>query len=177
MKFVIGSSSKRKITIAQKVIRQFFAGDIEIVDYAATSAVPDTPYDKQTFDGSKNRALDAKAHVESADYYLGLETGLVERYGHIYEEAWSTVIAFNGKEFYGYSSGLKVPDYILRQMDELKIEHSDIMTVIEEEHGKLPNDSWSTYSGGMLVREISMEEAIRNTLVQIVAPENGFYKK
>lgn len=62
-------------------------------------------------------------------------------------------------------------------MDELKMEHCDMMTIIEKEFGKLPNDTWGTYSGGAILREISLEEALRNALIQIAAPDNSFYKK
>lgn len=177
IKFIIGSISKRKINAAEKIIRQLFNNNISIIGYNAESQMPDTPYDKQTFDGAKNRALDSKTHITDKDFYIGLESGLLERYGHIYEEAWAAVITSDGKEYFGYSSGLKVPDYILKRMDELKMEHCDVMTVIEEEFGKLPNDTWGTYSGGALLREISLEEALRNTLIQITAPDNSFYKK
>jgi len=177
MKFIIGSASQRKIDVAKSVIAEFFkSADVAIEGYASVSGVPETPWDKETFDGAKNRATDAGLHVPGADYYIGLESGLIERYGSIYEEAWAVVV--NGdKEFYGYSSGLRVPDYVLKRMDELKVAHSDIMTILEKEHGKLPNDTWGSYSGGMIAREVSLKEAIRNALIQAVAPEESFYKK
>jgi len=180
MKFILGSASKRKIDVAEKVIRELFGEttkDISVEGYAAVSGVPETPYDKQTFDGARNRAMNSMVCAPDGDCYVALESGLIERYGHIYEEAWCAVILKDGREFFGYSSGLKVPDYILRKMEELKMEHCDAMTVIEKEHGNLPNDTWGTYSGGMLLREISLEEAARNALVQIVAPEKSFYGK
>lgn len=178
MKFVIGSASRRKIEVAEKVIRQLFDKEEVVVEgYASASQVSDTPYDKQAYDGARNRATDAKVHITDGQFFIGLESGLIERYGHIFEEAWAVVITQDGKEFYGYSSGLKVPDYILKKMGELKMEHSDVMTIVEEEFGKLPNDTWGTYSGGMIIREVSLEEAIRNALIQVVAPEGSFYKK
>ena len=178
MKFIIGSASKRKIDVAEKVIRQLFTrNDVVVEGYDAASKMPDTPWDKQTFDGSRNRALDARSHHQDGDFCIGLESGLIERYGHIYEEAWATVIDAKNKEYYGYSSGLKVPDFILKRMDELNMEHCDVMTIIEKEFGKLPNDTCGTYSGGMLIRAISLEEALRNALIQIVASDQSFYKK
>lgn len=178
-RFVIGSMSKRKIEVAAKVIGQLFSdgADISIEGYAAASGVPETPYDIQTFRGAQHRAHDANVHMPGADYYIGLESGLTERYGHIYEEAWSVVLTTEGKEYVGYSSGLKVPDYVLQKMDELNMQHNEVMTILEQEHGKLANDTWGNYSGGMLIREISLEEAIRNALVQIVAPRGSFFKK
>jgi len=171
--------SKRKIEVAEKIFRQLFPNeiDISIEGYAAASGVPETPYDKETFDGSCNRAYDSLVHAPGADCYIGMESGLVERYGHIYEEAWCAVIVAAGEKYYGYSSGLKVPDYVLQRMDALGISHSDVMTILEEEHGKLPNDTWGSYSGGMLVREVSFGEAIRNALIQVVAPQQSFFKQ
>lgn len=178
MKFIIGSKNKRKIEVTKRVIRELFPDSESTTEgYAAISGVPDTPYDKQTFDGAKNRALDAKNHIPKADYWIGMESGLIERYGHIYEEVWCAVITADGKDFFGYSSGLKVPDYVLKRMDELKKEHSDVMMILEEEHGKLPDDTWSSYSGGLIAREISLEEATRNAFIQIIAPEGSFYRK
>ena len=178
MKFVIGSASERKIIVVERIVHQLWPNEeIEVRGYAAISGVPETPYDKQIFDGARNRALDARAHVTNADYYIGTESGGVERYGHLYEEAWSAVFTKEGDEYFGYSSGLKVPDYVLQRMSELNMEHCDVMTVLEKEHGKLPNDTWGSYTGGMLIREISLKESLRNALIQIVAPDNSFYKQ
>lgn len=44
-----------------------------------------------------------------------LESGLVERFGQIYEEAWACVISSEMNEYFGYSSGLKVPDSIIKK--------------------------------------------------------------
>ncbi len=177
MRIILGSTSDRKILITQKVVSQLFTGPVSVEGCPSDSKVPDTPYDKQTYDGSRNRALGAKNTEPGADFFIGLESGLIERYGHIYEEAWTAIIDKNGKEFYGYSSGLKVPDYILQKMNELKMEHCDVMHLIEEEFGKLPNDTWGTYSGGAILREVSLEESLRNALIQITASDNSFYKK
>ncbi|MDO8515897.1 MAG: inosine/xanthosine triphosphatase [bacterium] len=177
MNFVIGSTSQRKIDVAKKIISEYFKNQFLVEGYAANSQVPETPWDKQTFDGARNRALDAKSHASNAEHYIGLESGLLERYGHIYEEAWCVIISQNGEEYFGYSSGLKVPDYILKRMDELKVDHSGVMTILEKESGNLPNDTWGSYSGGTLLREVSLEEAIRNALIQITAPKESFYRK
>lgn len=179
MKFIVGSASERKIKVAEKIICQMLPDErtIDVEGYAAKSGVPETPYDKQTFDGARNRALDAKTHIAGADYYIGMESGGIERYGHLYEEAWSVVITKVGEEYFGYSSGLKIPDYVLHKMDELGMEHCDVMTILEEKHGKLPNDTWGNYSGGMLIREVSLEESLRNAFIQIVAPPESFYKQ
>jgi non-canonical (house-cleaning) NTP pyrophosphatase len=179
MKFVVGSMSERKNETVRKVVEQLFPleKDIEVVGCNVQSLVPDTPYDDETYQGARNRAVHSKENDLYAHYYIGLESGLVERYGHIYEEAWAVVIASDGWECYGYSSGLKVPDYILGRMKKENMAHSDVMALIEEEFGKLPNDTWGTYTGGAILRTVSLEEALRNAFIQITATESGFYRK
>lgn len=176
MKILVGSSSDRKVRVVEKVFATFVKQRFEVSGHNAVSGVPDTPYNKETFDGSRNRALDCKNSHE-AEYYVGLESGLTERYGQLYEEAWATIITKEGKEFFGYSSGLKIPDLVVRRMKESKLEHCEVMTIIEEEFGKLPNDTWGTYSGGSLSREVSLEEALRNALMQIMPGEGALYLK
>ncbi len=178
MKIVIGSASQRKIKTAEKIIRQLLADQpLEISSYPARSDVPDTPYDRETFTGALNRAQKSKDSQPEADLYIGLESGLVERYGHIYEEAWAVIITKDNKHHYGYSSGLKVPDYIINKMDELKLPHGQVMAILEEELKKTPNDTWGIYSGEMISREVSLEESLRNALIQIAAPPTSFYNK
>lgn len=178
MLIIIGSNSDRKIKVARKILNELAsAGEIEVKGHPALSGVPETPYDKQTFDGAKNRAIHSRENVPGGDYYIGIESGLIERYGHTFEEAWVAVISNDGKEYFGYSSGLKVPDLILKRMDTLNLEHCDVMTQVEEEFGKLPNDTWGTYSGGAISREVSLGEALRNAFIQIIAPDASLYKK
>ena len=176
MKIIVGSRSDRKIECVKKVFSSFARGPVEAAGFKADSGVPETPYDRQTFNGARNRAIHCRQGGE-ADFYIGLESGLVERYGHMYEEAWCVVIAPDGVEYHGYSSGLELPDYVLKKMDELKLEHCNVMTMLEKEHGDLPNDTWGNYSGGVITRFQSLEEAVRNAALQIFAPEHSFYKK
>lgn len=178
MKIIVGSISERKIKSVEKIISQLMVktGILEVVGCATKSGVPETPYGEQTFVGAHNRARNSM-NGGDADLYIGLESGLVERYGHLYEEAWACVVEKDGKEYFGFSSGLKVPDYIVNKMKETNSEHCIVMEGLEKEFGKLPNDTWGTYSANLILREVSLEEALRNALIQAIAPEQSFYKK
>lgn len=177
MKVIVGSTSKRKIDVVKKVFDQYFSDEnLEIISHDSVSGVPNTPYDEQTYIGAKNRASDAR-QAQSANYYVGLETGMVTRYGILFDEAWACVISKDGNEYFGYSSGLRVPNFILKRMKELTMEHSDAMTIIEKELGDLPNDNSSTYTGGILLRAMSLEEALRNALVQTLPHKTNLYSK
>jgi non-canonical (house-cleaning) NTP pyrophosphatase len=108
MKLGIGTKSERKVKTIRRSIEQLLAvSDIETHPFPSKSGVPETPWDKESYDGARNRAIDCQKNVPGLDFYIGLESGLVERYGHIFEEAWCCLINNEGKEYFGYSSGLK----------------------------------------------------------------------
>ncbi|MBI4036995.1 DUF84 family protein [Candidatus Daviesbacteria bacterium] len=174
MKILVGSASQRKINVVKKIFLHYFNSEIEIIGCDIKSNVPDTPYGEQTFEGAKNRALGCQKS-DKADYYVGLESGLVERYGQLFEEAWSYVITKDQKVYIGYSSGLKVPEYIQKRMKDLNKEHSDVMSIIEKELDKVPNDTWGTYSGGVILRDISLEESLRNAIIQLLPHNKSLY--
>lgn len=170
----VGSTSHRKIDVVDKLFKLYFKkAKIKSFGHSASSGVPDTPYGKQTYEGAHNRAREC-FRKHKAQYNVGLESGLVDRYGRLYEEAWACVITKN-KEFTGYSSGLLVPRRITERMKKSKLEHCDVMTMIEKELGNIPNDTWGTYSGNMLLRELSLEEALRNAIVQLLPNKSSFY--
>lgn len=175
MKIIIGTNNEKKKEILFNVVRNFIEGTIEVIGVNAPSGVPETPWDKETYVGAKNRALYCQLKDTNADYYVGLESGLVERYGAVYEEAWCCVIA-KTKHFFGYSSGLRVPEYITSQMKNNNLEHNQVMRLLEEEGG-IYKDTWANYSANSISREVSLEEAIRNTLLQVFAKEESLYRK
>lgn len=173
----MGSLSQRKLDMVKKVVSVYFGEDVTVNGFGAKSGVSETPYDVETFQGAQNRAGHAKQERPGADVYVGLESGLVERYGHIYEEAWA-VVFWKEQEYCGYSSGLKVPDYILDKMDQLKKPHSEVMEIVEKEFVKTPSDTWGTYSGGTVSRDVSLEEALRNAMIQALTtnPDSLYLK-
>jgi inosine/xanthosine triphosphatase len=177
-KITIGTQNKRKIETVRGVIQELVpALIVEIESYPAQSGVSETPWERETYEGAKNRAVDAKSNTGQSEYYIGLESGLVERYGQVYEEAWACVIRQDGTEYYGYSSGLKVPDYITDKMKSMNLEHFQVMELLEKEHELPHSDTWGNYSKEMIIRDISLQEAVRNALVPLFSPKESFYHK
>lgn len=176
MKFVIGTNNKSKIEIARKVLDQIISDNFTIEGKEVDSGVPETPHDQETKRGAQNRAHRLLRSTEY-DYAIGLESGLVERYGDVYEEAWCCVLS-SGKETLGYSSGLKIPDLVVRHMHDKNMKHYEVMRAIKS---LLPNpeekDTWGNYSSMKLTRSVSFEEALRNALIQMFADSNSLYVK
>ena len=176
MKILVGSTSERKITTVRNVITSLEL-EAEVTGFAANSSVPSTPWDEQTHDGARNRAQNCRQTDPTAELCIGLESGLVIRYGEAYEEAWACVIDTRGRNFLGYSSGLRLPQTVINQMNQTGQTHQDVMTILRQDRG-LPGDTkdtWGDYTGGQLLRDTSLEEALRNALIQAIAPAHSMY--
>jgi len=179
MIFAIGTKSERKLPVIEKVLKEIIPDKkINLIAIDAKSNVSETPWDEETMIGAQNRAQFAKKTLKRAEYAIGIESGLVTRYGQIYEEAWCCIIDRNGKEYFGYSSGLKLPEYISQKMKEHNLPHYLIFSKIEEKFNKESHsDTWGFYSNYMISREVSIEESLRNVLVQIFSSKDSFYHK
>lgn len=56
--------------------------------------------------------------------------------------------------------------------------HNEIMASIDRQFN-LPDDNrdtWSRYTGGNISRQVSLEEALRNSLIQLVPSERNLYQ-
>lgn len=176
MKVIIGTKNQKKIDVASRIFKDILKTQDVIVDgYNAQSGVPEAPHDHETYLGALNRATECR-NVGEADYYIGIESGLVKRYGNMFEEAWAVVMAHDGSLMVGYSSGLMLPKAVVDRMNAGR-KHNEVMAHFDKEFN-LPDDNrdtWSRYTGGNISRQVSLEEALRNALIQIVHSEHNLY--
>lgn len=173
LKFLLGSASDQKIATVEKVVQSLVDQPYTVTGKDVPSGVPDTPWDEQTKRGATNRADQLS---DDGVYAIGLESGLVERYGNIYEECWACVV-YEGKYYYGYSSGLQLLQYVTDKMSALDLEHGPTMRQIRQEIGITNDkDTWGLYSNYALLRSVSLEESLRNALIQIFAPDGHLYQ-
>lgn len=179
MKILIGTQNDEKVSTAESVLKELLPVDeFALIGMDVPSGYGETPVDEETKLGAYNRAKALMAEHE-CDYAIGIESGIIERYGDVYEEAWCCVIGPD-TTVYGYSSGLKVPEVITRKMKAEGLEHyqalrsEEIKDLLVEKSRK---DTWGNYSAMLLVRRISFEESMRNALVQLFASSDSLYSK
>lgn len=161
MKIYIATKNERKIDLAKKILSSFFS-DVEVIGCEAKSEVSDTPWGKETYDGARNRSKNSLKENVIGDFGLGLETGLVEKYGNIYEETWCCITDKKEKEFWGYSSGNVIPEDVLKRFVQNKDTDTKSLEVFNQK-----DNSWQLYSGNMELRDICLENAIRLAAKQI----------
>lgn len=177
MKVIVGTKNKKKVSAATRIFQEVLAPtDLEVMSYDAKSGVPEAPFNDETYRGALSRAKDCSNLA--ADYFVGIESGLVERYGHLFEEAWAVVISKDNKTFLGYSSGLLIPSVVAKRMRAGE-KHNDIMKHYDQLFD-LPDDNrdtWSRYTGGNISRQISLDEALRNSIIQLMPSDRNLYKR
>ena len=170
MQILIGTTSKIKLDVVEATLRAYTKKrklDFTIIAKDVESQVPDTPYGDEAITGAKNRA-DAllKNFFDHAELFVGLESGLVERYGNIYEECWCVIGDKKGNEFFGYSSGFMLPKTITTQMSSGRT-HREVLKDLAIAMNIESKDTWLIYSKGVLSRTESIKEAFRNALLTL----------
>lgn len=178
MRVVVGTQNQKKVDTVRRVFGELLRPEsLEIVGLDAPSGVPEAPHDEETYRGAMNRAEFCMSTEADASYFVGLESGLVERYGNFFEEAWAVVLkGENAKPLIGYSSGLLLPGVVVERMHEGK-KHNEVMAEFDRLFN-LPDDNrdtWSRYTGGNISRQISLEEAVRNAVIQLSESEQNLY--
>ena len=180
MKILVGTENKRKIEAVEKVVNVMkIHNDHTVVGCAVESQVSDTPLGSKTKDGAINRARNAQAYDSSYEMYIGIESGLVERYGEFFEEVWVAVL-YKDVIYTSYSSGIKLPKIVSEKLSSDVKNHIEIMQDLREKNDidsqhPLGVDTWGNYTGNKIAREVGIEEAPRNSLVQIFPGEKSFY--
>lgn len=163
----LGTESKLKIQAVKNVIDQFknknlISSNIDIIGKDTKSCVPLTPFNKEGLVGAKNRTLSLYHQFKNkGDIFVGIESALVERYSHLFEECWCYIIDKENKEFIGYSSGFYLPEIISKYIKRGG-KHIDIMKQLEKKYRISGKDTWGIYTKNIINRTISLEEAFRN---------------
>lgn len=174
MKILVGTNNEKKLEVVRSVLKQLSQDEVKVSGISVDSKVPEAPIGRETLQGAYNRATECLKNG-GHNFYVGVESGLVKRYGYSFEEAWA-VILHNDNKYIGYSSGLLLPKIVIAKMEQ-GILHNKIMEELDEELNLPKNnrDTWSRYSGGAILRNVSLEEALRNAFIQALPAKNSLY--
>ncbi len=114
MRIVIASKSPVKEEAVKRAFLALFpTGTFLFECVKADSGVSDQPMsDDEMRDGALQRVKHAKELVRGADFYVGLEGGVEEMYGDLYNFGWVVVEAKNGKQGYGRTVSFALPQVL-----------------------------------------------------------------
>jgi inosine/xanthosine triphosphatase len=114
MKVVIASQSPVKEEAVKRGFAMLFPDDTFAFECVkARSGISDQPMsDDETRTGALGRIAHARELSPEADYYIGLEGGVEEKYGDLYNFGWVVVESKSGKHGYGRTMSFAVPPAI-----------------------------------------------------------------
>ena len=113
MKILVGSKNPGKIEGVKKSFELFFE-DVEVCGFDADSEVASQPINEDTMKGAKNRVKNLKQYAKNqaldAEYYVAVESGLVNIYGS--EVIINACYIENdvGESSIGFSEGFPIPE-------------------------------------------------------------------
>lgn len=130
MKILIGSKNPGKIQGAKQAFENYYEC-IEIEGISVPSNVREQPVNEDIYIGAKNRVDNlikyAKENNMSAEYFLGVESGITNLLGKWVIINVAVIKDKNGYESWGTSSAFPVPDKYVQ-----KIIESDLGQVMDD---------------------------------------------
>ena len=122
MKVLIATQNKGKIEGAKRAFEKFF-DDVEVVGISASSDVPEQPVNEETWQGAKNRVKNLKAFAKEnnidADYFVSIESGMMNSLGSWMIVNIAVVEDKNGLESVSSSPGFPVPERLVEKIKEI----------------------------------------------------------
>ena len=113
MKALIGTENPGKIQGAKEALEVYF-DNVEVEGYKADSGVGEQPISVDTLKGARNRAINTKKQAEEnkieADFFMGIESGLVNIFGLWFIANAAVIIDKNGYESVGFGPIFPVPN-------------------------------------------------------------------
>lgn len=181
MRVVVGSTNPVKVGAVRAVFEKYFPS-CEVVGVKTDSGVSEQPMsEEETIKGAKNRAKNAlQVDVNGEmDFGVGLEGGVCEIDGKLFECAWVAVVKklqIKNSQIIKYEEGLggglyfELPDKIaerIRGGEEL----GPIMAELLKYDVKRTDGAIGVFSKGELGRQRAYEQIVVTALLKFVSSE------
>lgn len=116
MKVLVGSTNPVKLNSVRRVFERVW-GEVEVVGVSVSSGVDEQPRsEEETVRGAINRAREAIKH--GGDYGVGLEGGVYEQDGKLFECAWCAVVSNDDREGLGGGLRFELPPKVAKKIKE-----------------------------------------------------------
>jgi len=168
MRIIVGSKNPVKVKAVEEAFRRYWAG-CEVLGIEVSSGVAEQPMsEEETRRGARARA---KIALRGADYGVGLEGGVTEFEGKMYECAWTCILRKDGAEGMGGGLYFELPGEVAKRirgggelgpiMDELTKEKN-----VKQKLGAI-----GIFSKGQLDRKAAYVNLVLQALIKFVSPE------
>ncbi|KAJ4458846.1 putative inosine/xanthosine triphosphatase [Paratrimastix pyriformis] len=169
---VVGSKSPEKIN----AVREAFTNDRNpgpvIEGVPSASHVSEQPMGpSETIRGARNRLDDAKRLAPGADFYVGIENGIMEVDGDYFDVGWVIVEAISlGRTTMTCSQGVQIPASVVQEVIRVGVNQTHCGRVLAARSGCNPNAPHAFLTANRTSRQEILRNAIRVALGQLEAP-------
>ena len=119
MKILVGSKNPVKIEAVEEAFLKYFK-KVEVIGIEVDSKVPNQPINEGTFEGAENRASELKRINKTkklnAQFFIGLEGGIIELYSKWFNFGVVYIIDNEGKTGLGISPCFELPDRMVQEL-------------------------------------------------------------
>ncbi len=156
----VGSLNPVKVEAVRNVMEKIY-GQVRIHPEDVPSGVPEQPFEEETVTGAVNRA---KAALKDHDLSVGIEAGVFDRYGDLYDVQHCAIVDQDGKVTLGMGSGFRYPDSITRLVREGKTVGEAVKIVYGSDIGR-EKGAIGILSRGLLDRRELTEQSVLNAML------------
>ena len=122
MKVLIATQNKGKVEGAKRAFEKYFE-NVEVVGISAESNVSEQPINEETWQGAKNRVKNLKHYAKEnsldADYFVSIESGMMNLLGSWMIVNIAVIEDKNGLESISCSPGFPVPERLVNKIREI----------------------------------------------------------
>lgn len=157
----VGSANPVKVEAVRNVMERIF-GQVRIFAYDVSSGVPEQPFGDQTQEGAKNRA---KAAIHDHALSVGIEAGVFEMFGTLYDFQYCAVLDKDGRYTIGTGSGFRYPDSVVELVRNGKTVGEAMKIVYGETNAGKTMGAIGILSKGLLDRRSLTEQSVLAAMI------------
>ena len=115
MKVAVGTQNLKKVNAVMTALELY---DIEysIEQLNVKSGVPKQPFEEEIYQGAVNRVFNMKKLRINSDIYIGIEGGIMCKFGHYFNVQVAYILTKNDEHGVGISSALPIPEQYIQGM-------------------------------------------------------------
>ncbi|HBD02480.1 MAG: putative non-canonical purine NTP phosphatase [Microgenomates group bacterium GW2011_GWC1_46_16] len=168
MKITVGSTNPVKVGAVMEAFQKYWP-ECEVEGKEVVSGVAEQPRsEEETKRGARNRAL---AALGQGEYGVGLEGGVTEIDGKMFECAWACVVDKRGEEGFGGGLYFELPGKVAEKIRE----GGELGPIMDELTGesnvKQKMGAIGKLSKGQLDRKQAYVQIVLSALIRFVSPE------
>jgi len=166
----VGSDNPVKVQAVAGVLARIF-GDVDVTGHRVAVNVPSEPWGEEVERGAVERARKA---LGSADFGVGVEAGIFERQGDLYDVQFCAVVDKMNRVTVGHGSGFRYPPKVSELLRKGITVGDAFKLLYEQEKSGRGNGAIGFLTHGMLKRSELTEQAVVAAMVPRMRKELYF---